>query len=348
MPRAKFILSKKKVLEQYEKVKDAADIVSYSSKTNQDVTKILEKNTDCLFSVHFIDELDHIQDKSRVIFLAQAWDEKLIKKLTDMKINYFVVDNEQDLDALIRFIEANDVKINLLLRLRLKELTVKTERYFVFGMSSETIKKRIKELRNNNKINKKIKLLGLHFHRKTQNMSEWDLKYELSNIFDENVLKLIDVVNIGGGIPSVYANTNEDVIPSIFEKIKAFNSWLKTYDIKMIIEPGRFIAAQACKLVTQIKAIHDNNIIVNASVYNTDMDALVVPVKLLVEGELKKGEGQPYIIKGITPCSMDLFRYRVYLKEPKVGDEIVFLNAGAYNFTTDFCDLKKLETEVVN
>ena len=45
---------------------------------------------------------------------------------------------------------------------------------------------------------------------------------------------------------------------------------------------------------------------------------------------------------------MDLFRYRVFLKDPKVGDKIVFLNAGAYNFATDFCGLKKLETVVVD
>ena len=77
--------------------------------------------------------------------------------------------------------------------------------------------------------------------------------------------------------------------------------------------------------------------------YNSDTDAFVVPAKLLVEGE---GSGQAYVIKGVTPCSMDIFRYRVYLSEVK--DEIVFLNAGAYNFSTDFCDLEKLETEVVN
>ncbi|MFH1506567.1 MAG: decarboxylase, partial [archaeon] len=299
MQRAKFILSKKKVLEQYKKVKEAADVVSYSSKTNQDVTKILEQETDCLFSVHRYDELQHVKDMSRIIFLAQAWDENFIKKIIDMGINYFVVDNETDLDVLLDFLEKNDVEINLLLRLKLKELTVRTEKYFVFGMPSETISKRIKELRNN----KKIKQLGVHFHRKTQNLAEWNLKYEISNVFDENVLKMIDVVNIGGGIPSVYANVNEDVIPGIFEKIKAFKSWLKTYDIKMIIEPGRAIAAPSCKLKTQIKAIHGNNIIVSASVYNSDMDALIVPVKLLVEGELAKGEGEPYVIKGYTPCS---------------------------------------------
>ena len=42
MQRARFVLSKSKLLEQYNKVKQAADIVSYSSKTNKEVTKILE------------------------------------------------------------------------------------------------------------------------------------------------------------------------------------------------------------------------------------------------------------------------------------------------------------------
>ncbi|MCH7902834.1 hypothetical protein IIC68_03715 [archaeon] len=38
---------------------------------------------------------------------------------------------------------------------------------------------------------------------------------------------------------------------------------------------------------------------------------------------------------------------KVYMKDPKEGDKLVFLNAGAYNFSSDFCDLEKLETEVV-
>ena len=79
--------------------------------------------------------------------------------------------------------------------------------------------------------------------------------------------------------------------------------------------------------------------------YNGDLDALVVPVKLLVKGELEKGTN--YIIKGVTPCSMDIFRYKCYLDEKRIGDDLVFINAGAYNFASDFCDQEKLETEVV-
>ncbi|MBU2634132.1 MAG: decarboxylase [Nanoarchaeota archaeon] len=339
MQKAKFILSKKKLLEQYEKVNEYCDVVSYSSKTNTVVTKILEKETDCLFSVHLSNELKNIEDKSRVIFLSQGWNQDFIKELVSEGIRYFVVDNENDLDELLKFLKNNDFKVNLFLRLKLKEHSVRTEKYFVFGMNSGVVNKRIRELRDNDKIEK----LGVHFHRKTQNFSEWDLKYEISNCID--VFDLIDFVNIGGGLPSEYANTNVDVIKNVFDKIKEFRDFLKEKDVKMIIEPGRFIAAPAVKLITYIKAVYENNIIVNASVYNTDLDALIVPVKLLVENELDKGKA--YVVKGETPCSLDLFRYKVYLDNPKVGDKLVFLNAGAYNFSSDFCDLEKLDIEII-
>ncbi len=341
MQKAKFILSKSKVLNNYHKVKSVCDVVSYSSKTNQDVTYVLESETDSMFSVHFKNELKHIKDKSRVIFLAQAWASSDIDELIKNGIRYFIVDNLSDLDILLEYLDSNDVRINLFLRLKLKEHTIRTERYFVFGMGSKVVNDKVRELKKNDKIEK----LGIHFHRKTQNMAEWNLKYELSHILDEDVISMIDMLNIGGGLPSVYANTNEKVVDSIFGKINELRAW---FSGELVIEPGRFIAASAVKLETTVVGVDDHNITVNASVYNSDMDAILVPVKLLIEGELDKTEGEPYVVKGITPCSMDLFRYRVYLKDIRVGDKLVFLNAGAYNFTSDFCDIDKLETEVVD
>jgi ornithine decarboxylase len=339
--KPKFILSKKIALEKFHKAQSVADIVCYSSKTNPLITPILEQNTNAMFSIHMVNELKHVTDKSRVLFLAQAWDATLIQKLIDDGIQWFVVDNETDLDTLIDYLENNDIreKINLLLRLKLKENTLRTEKFFVFGMKSEVINKGIEELRNNKKINN----LGIHFHRKTQNMAEWNYEYELFNVFNDKFFDHIDIINMGGGLPSDYANTNVNVIGSIMNKITSLRETLHSKKIQLMIEPGRFISAPAVKLQTQIIGIHNNNIIVNASVYNSDMDALIVPVKLLVEGELPKGNAEPWVIKGITPCSMDLFRYRVYLDNPKVGDMLTFLNAGAYNFTTEFCDLDKIE-----
>lgn len=344
--KPKFVISKKVVLNQYKTIESLADTITYSSKTNPVITPILEENTNCLFSIHLLNELINVKDKSRVLFLAQAWDNEQIENLVKNGITSFAVDNEEDLNILLEYLKESEVKINLFLRLKLRENTVKTEKYFVFGMNSDTINKRVSELARNQNIAE----LGVHFHRKTQNMSEWNYQYEISNILSEETLSHLTWINMGGGLPAEYANTNIDIFNGIFARIKEFKQWLHTKNIKLMIEPGRFIAAPAGKLHARIISIYENNIIINASVYNSNMDALIVPVKLLVEGEIienKSENGKPYVIKGITPCSLDLFRYKVYLNNPKKGDEIVFLNAGAYNFSTNFCNLDTIETEVV-
>ncbi len=340
-----FEISKKVVLEKFDEVKEVSDIVSYSSKTNPIVTGILEEERDCLFSVHSVNELKNVKDKSKILFLAQGWNKEELKFLIEEGVRKFVVDNIQDLEMLRKFMVDGEVKINLFLRLKLKENTLRTEKYFVFGFGSDFINENILNLKNLDFIEK----IGIHFHRKTQNIAEWDLKREIENVLSDEVLRGSDYMVIGGGLPSVYANTNVKVFSGIFDKIKKFREWLSSKNIKMIIEPGRYIAGPAGKLISHVKAVYDNNIVVDVSVYNSDLDALIVSVKLLVEGEVNKRDGGPYIVKGITPCSMDLFRYRVYLKEkPIVGEEFVFLNAGAYNFTTNFCDLDLIETKIVD
>ena len=340
---AKFVLSKKKVLEQYKIIKDLSDIVSFSAKTNYEVAQLLEESTDCMFSMHTGESINQIKDKNRIWFFGQGWNLEELKNLGILGIKNFVVDNENDLKILINFINENDLKINLLLRMRLKENTIHTGKYFVFGMYSSQINKFIPELRKNRNIDK----LGIHFHRKTQNISEWSLKFELESVLSEETLRNIDFLNIGGGIPVKYKNFRADVVNSIFLEFSNLRKWLNNFNIKLIIEPGRFISGPPIILVTTIKNIYNNNIIVNCSVYNSAIDIFATHYRLEVENELEDGVGEAYTIKGQTPCSMDIFRYKVYLSSPKVGDKIRFLNAGAYNFSSDFCNLKKLKTEIV-
>ena len=350
---AYFTLSEKVVLEQFDRVRQEADVVSYSSKTNPEVTPLLEHSrADCLFSIHDERELVHVVEKRRVLFLAQGLSFVQLDRLFALGIDRFVLDNEQDLATLLSWLEQDASRRlrQVFLRVKLKEHTIKTEKYFVFGMSSSIVSKHLLSLRGHEQIEE----LGIHFHRKSQNVAEWNLQYELEQLFDQEVLDAVQVINIGGGLPAVYANTNEKIFTGIFQKIRVFREWLHQHRIALMIEPGRFIAAPAGELHTTIMLVYEQNIIVYASVYNSDMDALIVPVKLLVKGELTREDARddsavkPYVIKGRTPCSMDLFRYRVWLRSPKKGDELVFLNAGAYNFTTDFCDLEKLATKVVD
>jgi len=342
LTNARFILSKSKVIGQYNKIKQISDVVSYSVKTNQIVAEILEENTDSFFTIHFISSLNTVKDKKKIWFFAQAWKNKELDILFEKRVDSFVVDNENDLNILLDYIKKNNKKINLLLRMRLKENTIRTGKHYVYGMYSQQVNKLIPELRKNKNINK----LGIHFHRKTQNISEWSLKYELSESIPEEIIKQIDIVNIGGGMPISYKNYTGNLSQQIFNKIKELKEWLHKYNIKMIVEPGRFIAGPGIKLETEIVNVYNNNIVINCSVFNSAMDTFVADIRLLVDGELKNGT--PYVIKGCTPDSTDIFRYRAYLDNPKVGDKIVFLNAGAYTYSTDFCNLKKLETVIVD
>ncbi len=337
----KFILSKSKVHEQYNKLKDLGVLISYSWKTNPEVGKILEKETESLFSIHAFEEIEDIKDKKRIWFFAQAWNKNEIKNLIDKGIKNFVIDNETDLKTIFDFI--SNEKVNILLRMKFQERRVQTGKYFVYGMNSKTINKWILKLKDNKSINK----IGIHVHRKSQNTSEWNLKYELEDSLSKEVLERIDLINIGGGFPIKYKNYTSKVLDYIFSQIKELKNWLAEKNINLIVEPGRFIAGPSIKLETKVISVCDEKIVVNCSVYQGNTDAIFQDaLKLIVEGELENGN--EYIIKGKTPCSLDIFRYKVKLPEIKVGDKIIFLNAGAYNFSTDFCKLKKLKTEIVD
>lgn len=332
-----FLLNKKTAILQYQKMKELADKVSYSLKTNYEVGKVLEAETESQFSVHSIQALKLLEGKDRAWFFAQGWDACDVKEIVELGAVNFVVDNEADLKVLL---DNCTKKINLLLRMRLKEHTVHTGKHFVFGMYSHKINELIPELRKDSRIDK----LGIHFHRKTQNVSEWNIKEELNTKIPAEVLEMLDIVNIGGGLPAKYKNFREEVYEYIFKEISKLKEWLNSKEIEMIIEPGRIIAAPSVKLKATIINKYDNNIVINCAVYNAAMDSFIVHNRLLVEGELDKG--QSYTIKGCTPDSLDIFRYSVYLAEPKVGDMITFLNAGAYNFSSDFCKLPKIKTVI--
>lgn len=343
---AKFIFSKKKIIEEYKKIENLSDIVCYSIKSNPYITDILEKETSSNFLIHHINEINYIEDKDKIWFMLHSPDKEEINLIFKEKINKFIVDNKKDLDFLLNKIKENNYDIILLLRMRLKEYTVVTGKYFVYGFFSKEINEIIPTLKEN----KLIKKIGVHFHRKTQNLSEWNLLEEITSSLTEETLNILDILDIGGGYPVIYKNISSTTINLIYNQIKIFKEFLNKKNIKLLTEPGRSIAASSGVLETTIKNIIDDTIFVDASLFNCSMDTLVSNIKLLVKGESLENEGKCYVIKGLTPASEDIFRYRVYFKEeniPKIGYKIIFLNAGAYIYYTDLFNLERPKIEFI-
>jgi ornithine decarboxylase len=341
MMEAKFILSKKVLIEQVKKLIDLDLKVSYSFKTNRDVGKVLQEISDVDFSIHAREEIKDIEDKRKIWFFTQAEPEEELKEILASGIVNFVVDNEVDLERLLKVV---DVPISLSLRMKFREHRIGTGKYFVYGMPSVKVNEIIERISDNSFIEK----LGVHIHRKTQNVSEWDIVSDLKDSLTEESLGEISFVNLGGGLPSVYRSSNVEVFEYIFRKLKEAKDWLAEKDIETWIEPGRFLAAPCVRLEVGIIQAYNNNLIINTTIYNCALDNVMTNTKMLIEGELGKDDGgKEFLIKGNSPTRDDIFRYRVKLAEKiGVGDKIVFLNAGAYNYTTDFFGYNKLKCEI--
>jgi ornithine decarboxylase len=363
MGDACFVLSKSKLLEQVKILKDLGLKISYSYKTNREVGNIIQELEPLVdFSVHAREEIDMIKDRSKISFFVQAESVEELEEILDLGVRGFVVDNEIDLSRILEVAEATDVKINLSLRMKFQEHRIGTGKYFVYGMSSRRVNEIISEIKDNLFIGE----LGVHIHRKSQNTSEWEIRDELADSLTADSLARIDIVNLGGGLPVEYRSFTSKVFPYIFQKLSSAKKFLDEYDIRTVIEPGRFLAAPCIKLKTEIIQVQGDNLIVNTTMYNCALDNFFTGTKMLVEQEVSEGgaaRGIPsevetseevsslsgnYLIKGNSPTRDDIFRYRVKLDNPKVGDVITFLNAGAYNYTTDFFGYKKLLTKIVD
>ena len=330
-----FTLSKQKLLSQLKLLTNLDLEVSYSYKTNHEIGDILQEiSPETNFSIHTKEEIEMIKDKSKIWFFTQAESEEELKQLTKKGIKNFVVDNEIDLRTLLKTNE----KINLSLRMKFQEHRIGTGKYFVYGMPSKKINEIISQIKDNPNINQ----LGIHIHRKSQNTSEWEIQEELEDSLTKESLQRINTINLGGGLPVKYRSYNDNSQKYIFQKLTEAKNFLDKHNIQTLIEPGRFLAAPAIKLETQIIQIQENNIIINTTIYNCALDNILTGTKMLVEQESK--QGQDFLIKGNSPTRDDIFRYKVKLQNPKVGDKITFLNAGAYNYTTDFFGYKKIPT----
>ncbi|MFW6025221.1 MAG: decarboxylase, partial [Candidatus Woesearchaeota archaeon] len=329
--------------EMYDKISGVSDSVSYSYKTNPAVAKILYK-TDSFFSINSYNTFKEIikeVSNEKIIYFLQGEKRDKLKELVN-KLDWFVVDNENDLNKLLEISKELDKEINLYIRIKIKEHTIYTGKYFVYGISWMKANDIISNLDKSY-----IDKLGIHFHRKTQNVAEWDLKEDIHDALERDTLRQIDFLNIGGGVPYKYINSKPK-LNYIFKKIKEFKEYLNQKNIKLVIEPGRFIAAPSLKLKAEILNIYEGNVILDCSIFNSYMDTYLMHMRLPIESEKDDGKFV-YLIKGSSPDSLDIFRYKArFEKELKIGDKLIFNNAGAYNFHTEFGNMDKVETNFID
>ena len=185
------------------------------------------------------------------------------------------------------------------------------------------------------------KKLGISFHVGSQCMHKISYSKgirEIGNIIKKTKI-IPDVINVGGGFPSLYPDLNPEPLNNYLNEIKISLKNLKLQKLPEIIcEPGRAIVAESGSTIVKVILRKKQNLYINDGTYGSLFDAgvpnFVLPTKMITTGRIHSKKLTSFSFFGPTCDSLD------YMKGPfllpnniKEGDYIELGQLGAYGLT---------------
>ena len=185
------------------------------------------------------------------------------------------------------------------------------------------------------------KKLGISFHVGSQCMHKISYSKgikEIGNIIRKTKI-IPDIINVGGGFPSIYPDLNPEPLSNYMMEIKKELNNLKLNKLPEIIcEPGRAIVAESGSTIVKVILRKKNNLYINDGTYGSLFDAgapnFVLPSKMIAEGRVQSKKLTAFSFFGPTCDGLD------YMKGPfllpnniKEGDYIELGQLGAYSLT---------------
>ena len=185
------------------------------------------------------------------------------------------------------------------------------------------------------------KKIGLSFHVGSQCMHPISYSKGINEIkYIIKKTKIVpDVINIGGGFPTIYPDLVPQSLDSYFEEIKnSLNKLKLEKKPEIICEPGRAIVAESGSTVVRVNLRKKQKLYINDGTYGTLFDAgvpnIVYPSRIITSGRIISKKLTSFDFYGPTCDSMD------YMKGPfilpnniKEGDYIELGQLGAYGLT---------------
>ena len=185
------------------------------------------------------------------------------------------------------------------------------------------------------------KKIGLSFHVGSQCMHPISYSKGINEIkYIIKKTKIVpDVINIGGGFPTIYPDLVPQSLDSYFEEIKnSLNKLKLEKKPEIICEPGRAIVAESGSTIVRINLRKKQKLYINDGTYGTLFDAgvpnIVYPSRIITSGRIISKKLTSFDFYGPTCDSMD------YMKGPfilpnniKEGDYIELGQLGAYGLT---------------
>ena len=178
--------------------------------------------------------------------------------------------------------------------------------------------------------------LGICFHVGSQAMTPFAYVQALERvraaIVDAAVT--VDIIDVGGGFPSVYPGMEPPPLEDFFGAIhRAAESLPVSYSSELWCEPGRALSAEYNSLIVRVEKRRGKELFINEGAYGALYDAAHVdwrfPVKCLEEG--RNGAEEDFSFYGPTCDDADYMEGPFRLPaDIKAGDYIEIGMLGAY------------------
>ena len=314
--------------------------VLYAVKTNpqEKVIKLIINNGIENFDVASLNEVKlirKIDSKVKIYFMHTVKSKESINEAYfKYRVKDFALDSK---DELLKILEAtNNAKdLNLYVRVAVSNEHAEIDLSRKFGaLPSEALGL----LRLCKEHGKKV---GLSFHVGSQCMHKISFSKgikEIGNIIKKTKI-VPDVINVGGGFPSIYPDLIPEPLDNYMSEIKKGLDDLKlNKNVEVFCEPGRALVAESGSTIVKILLKKKQKLYINDGTYGSLFDAgvpnFILPSKMIKNGRVISKKLTAFNFYGPTCDSLD------YMKGPfllpnniKEGDYIELGQLGAYGTT---------------
>ena len=314
--------------------------VLYAVKTNpnEKVLKQIISNGIQDFDVASLNEIKLIKKVKPNANLYFMHTVKSKESISSAYFNYgvknFALDNKDELRKILE--STNHAKdLNLFLRIAISNEHAEIDLSRKFGAMPSEALGLLRLCKENGK------KLGISFHVGSQCMHKISYSKgirEIGNIIKKTKI-IPDIINVGGGFPSIYPDLNPEPIHNYLNEIKKSLKDLNLTKLpEVICEPGRALVAESGSTIVKVILRKKQNLYINDGTYGSLFDAgvpnFVLPTKMITTGRIHSKKLTAFSFFGPTCDSLD------YMKGPfllpnniKEGDYIELGQLGAYGIT---------------
>lgn len=210
-------------------------------------------------------------------------EEAIAEAYTEHGVRIFSLDSIEELDKIVRATRgATD--LTLCVRIRVSSEHSKLSLAAKFGADPAEMKQLLIATRQ------VADALGICFHVGSQAMSPkayLDAMERVRAAIVESAVT-VDVVDVGGGFPSVYPDMEPPALEEYFDAIhRSFEDLPVSYSSELWCEPGRALCAEYSSLIVRVERRRGDELYINDGAYGALYDAAHVgwrfPVRLLRE-----------------------------------------------------------------